>query len=112
MTVEQDRAELVWHAEEMVTGRSFNYAVFDHEESELLGCVYIDPPGPADAEAADAAAGATAAATSAANTSADAVVSWWVVDREVGGPLEVALRDAVPRWLTADWPFAKVRYGV
>jgi hypothetical protein len=129
MTLEQDRAELAWHAEEMVTGRSFNYAVFDHDESALLGCVYIDPPTAAaapatdtratnapaaDATAADAtAADATAAGTPAADDSdRDAIVSWWVVDREVGGQLEAALGDAIPRWLAEEWPFVKIRYGV
>jgi hypothetical protein len=43
---------------------------------------------------------------------ADAVVSWWVVDAEVGGPLEATLADAVPSWLGEAWPFTRVRYGV
>jgi RimJ/RimL family protein N-acetyltransferase len=105
MTVEQDRAELAWHAEEMATGRSFNYAIFDHDERELLGCVYIDPPAAAADTADPAADGADAAAAEAA------VVSWWVVDHEVGGHLEAALNDAVPRWLSEDWRLPNVRYG-
>lgn len=44
----------------MATGQSFNYAIFDADEDELLGCVYIDP------RAQPGASGAT--------------VSWWVVD--------------------------------
>jgi hypothetical protein len=92
MTREQDRVDLAHHAEEMVEGRSFNYAVFDEGETELLGCVYIDPPGEGD--------------------DAGAVVSWWVVDKAVGSRLEASLDDAIPRWLADDWPFASVRYGV
>ncbi|HEX6165710.1 MAG TPA: hypothetical protein VFZ30_02915 [Acidimicrobiales bacterium] len=54
--------------------------------------VYIDPPGqPGEA---------------------DAVVSWWVVNAEVGGPLEATLAEAVPSWLGEAWPFTRVRYGV
>jgi hypothetical protein len=34
------------------------------------------------------------------------------VDREVGGQLEAALGDAIPRWLAEEWPFVKIRYGV
>ena len=92
MTVEQDRADLARHAEEMTTGQSFNYAIFDADEHELLGCVYIDPraqPG-----------------------SAGATVSWWVVDHAVGGPLEAALAEHVPRWLSQAWPLPEVWCGV
>jgi hypothetical protein len=92
MSFEHDRADLARHADEMVEGLSFNYAIFDAEESALLGCVYIDPPGPAG--------------------TADAVVSWWIVDAAVGTALDVALSEAVPRWLAEEWPFATIRYGV
>jgi hypothetical protein len=49
-------------------------------ETELLGCVYIDPPEP----------------ESPSRTAA--VVSWWVIDDAVGSDLEHALDDFVPRW--------------
>jgi len=67
-------------------------AVLDAGETELLGCVYVDPPEPG------AAAGS------------DALVSWWVVDRCAGSDLERALADAVPRWLTETWGFRAVHY--
>lgn len=92
MTVEQDRADLARHADEMVHGLSFNYAIFDEEESELLGCVYIDPPAGGD--------------------DARAVVSWWVVDHAVGTALDDVLGDAVRRWLSEEWSFSDVRYSV
>jgi len=92
MTFEQDRIELAWHAQEMRDGSSFNFAILGPKESELVGCVYIDPPRPID--------------------DADAVVSWWVVDNQVGGELDVALAQLVPHWLTTEWGFARVRYGV
>ncbi len=44
MTREQDREDLAHHAAEMETHESFNYALFDADETALLGCVYIDPP--------------------------------------------------------------------
>ncbi|MDY7104094.1 MAG: N-acetyltransferase [Actinomycetota bacterium] len=91
MTPEQDRDDLAYHEDEMATAGSYNYAVLDTEERHLLGCVYIDPPVHADA---------------------DAVVSWWVVDDEVGGRLDAALADAVPRWLEMSWPFTTVFFGV
>jgi RimJ/RimL family protein N-acetyltransferase len=91
MTREQDLEDLEHHAAEMRTNESFNYALFDEAESRLLGCVYIDQPDDAVH---------------------DAVVSWWVVDAEAGGPLEAELAATVPRWLADEWPLERVRYGV
>ena len=68
---------------------SFNYALFDAGETELLGCVYIDPP---------------------AKAGADAEVSWWVVDKLVGSEVEDALDELVPRWLAEEWPLKAPRY--
>jgi Acetyltransferase (GNAT) domain len=89
MTREQDLADLERHAEEMVRLESFNYAMFDRDETALLGCVYIDPPE---------------------KVGSDADISWWVVDAEVGGALERALRDAVPEWISGSWPFRMPRF--
>src|SRR4028119_2404431 len=53
MTHEQDREDLARHEAEIEAHESFNYALFDAQETQLLGCVYIDPPekaGDADAE--------------------------------------------------------------
>ena len=72
---------------------SFNYAVLDDDETELLGCVYIDPP---EEHAPDG---------------ADALVSWWVVDREAGGELERELDEVVPRWLGKRWGFRAVHFA-
>jgi hypothetical protein len=85
MTLEQDREDLAHHEREIASHESFNYAVLNRDESELLGCVYIDPP--------DAARGC------------DAVVSWWTVDACIGTRLEAELDEFVPRWLTTSWPF-------
>jgi hypothetical protein len=92
MTYEQDRADLARHEAEMAVNASFNYAVLDAAETELLGCIYIDPPGDGSAPGADA------------------FVSWWVVDDAVGSPLEAALRAFVSQWLEAEWPFRAVQF--
>ena len=44
MTFEADREDLERHAEEIERHETFNYALLDEGETELLGCVYIDPP--------------------------------------------------------------------
>lgn len=88
MTAEQDREDLLRHEREIEAHESFNYALFDEAETELIGCVYIDPPE---------------------KTGADAEVSWWVRDEHVGTDLEETLDRLVPRWLAASWPFRAVR---
>ena len=89
MTAEQDREDLAHHEDEAEHHLSFNYAVLDDAETELIGCVYIDPtdkPG------------------------ADADISWWVRDEYVGSEVEPALDEFVPRWIAEDWPLTSPRY--
>ncbi len=89
MTAEQDREDLAHHEAEIESHESFNYALFDADETALLGCVYIDPtdkPG------------------------ADADISWWVIDELVGSPVEQALDELVPRWIAEEWPLEQPRY--
>ena len=89
MTRQEDLDELGRHAVEMVERKSFNYAMFDRNETALLGCVYVDPPE---------------------KVGSDAEISWWVVDAEVGGALDDVLRDAIPAWIAAAWPFTSPRF--
>ncbi len=89
MTAAQDREDLIRHEREIAAHESFNYALFDEAETELLGCVYIDPPE---------------------KVGADAEVSWWVRDEYVGSPVEAALDRMVPEWLAGAWPFTAVRF--
>jgi hypothetical protein len=83
LTPDQVRADLVRQQERMERRESFRYALVDVGETELLGCVQIDPPPAAGA---------------------DADVWWWVVDRLVCGPVESCLAETVPRWIAAQWP--------
>jgi RimJ/RimL family protein N-acetyltransferase len=96
MTYEADQQDLLHHEQEIAAHETFNYAILDEPESELLGCVYIDPPGPESGAGRDR---------------IDAVVSWWVVDRMVDSDLDRELRDFVPRWLDETWGFAAVEYS-
>jgi hypothetical protein len=89
MTPEQDREDLARHEADIQAHHSFNYALFDAEETVLLGCVYLDPPD---------------------KPGADAEISWWVVDYLVGTALDHALEVYVPRWIAQSWPFERPRY--
>ena len=89
LTFAADRADLARHEREARDHKSFNYAMFDAAETQLLGCIYIDP---------------------AERVGADADISWWVTDAEVGGPLDTTLAEFVPRWIADDWPFTTPRF--
>jgi hypothetical protein len=43
MTPDADREDLARHAQQMEDHESFNYALFDRDETALLGRVYIYP---------------------------------------------------------------------
>ena len=85
MTFEQDRDDLARHEREIEAHQTFNYAVLNADETELLGCVYVEPPED------DSPPGT------------DVLTSWWVVDQHIGGELDVTLREFVPRWLADVW---------
>ena len=98
MTADQDRQDLRRHQDEQAAQESFNYALFDDDETRLLGCCYIDPPDvKPEAELPPG---------------TDAVISWWVVDELVGTSLEAELDIAVPVWIAEIWPFEHPHYGV
>ncbi len=92
MTREADQEDLAHHEAEIAAHETFNYALLDEGETELLGCVYIDP------------------ADERSPSGSDAVASWWVVDKHAGSELERTLDDFVPRWLADTWGFQAVHY--
>ncbi|HEY4460065.1 MAG TPA: GNAT family N-acetyltransferase [Pseudonocardiaceae bacterium] len=82
MTEEQDRADLARHEREIAEHVSFNYALFNEDETALFGCVYLDPSDRDEAE-----------------------ISWWVVDELAGGEVQRAFDEFVPAWIASAWPF-------
>jgi hypothetical protein len=92
MTLEADREDLAHHVAEAEANESFLFMVFDSDETEVLGCVYVEPPLPDSPP------------------DADAWSSWWVVDEQVGEPLERELDAAVRRWLVDTWGFERVHF--
>lgn len=89
ITIEEDREDLLHHERKIAAHLSSNDALLDDDETELLGCVYIDP---------------------SEKVRADAEVSWWVRDEYLGTDVEGSLNRLVPKWLASSWPFTSVRY--
>jgi len=89
LTLEQDLIDLGWHQKEFQRRTSFAYTVMNPEESQCLGCVYIDPTN---------------------KNGYDAEVYLWVRESEVENGLDSILYDAVKNWIEAEWTFKKVAY--
>jgi hypothetical protein len=87
-TVADNLVDLGWHQKEFETRRSFAYTVVAPDESQVLGCVYIDP-----------------------SETHDARVWMWVRraawEEGLDPVVEAALRD----WLAREWPFQEVDWG-
>ncbi|MGW3634771.1 GNAT family N-acetyltransferase [Streptomyces sp. NPDC005122] len=89
MTYEANQKDLERHEAEIAAHESFNYVLLDGTGTVESGCVYIDPPEKAGA---------------------DAEISWWVTDDRAGTGLERELDSLVPRWIAEDWPFERPRF--
>jgi len=89
LTFEQDLIDLGWHQKEFQTRRSFAYTVVSLDESEVLGCVYVDPTR---------------------KLGYDAVVYLWARQSALASGLETRLHAAVKTWLAESWPFKSVAF--
>ena len=82
----ENLADLGWHEVEFRIRRSFAYTVVRPDESEVIGCVYLDPPR---------------------DDEHDVEVKLWVTgkawDEGIDGDLESAVRD----WVERAWPFER-----
>jgi hypothetical protein len=89
--IDENRADLVRHADEFAKRIAFAYTVLRLDADEVIGCVYLNPP---DDPAAPA----------------DAVdVRSWV--RADIADRDTELRAVVRDWLASTWPFTTVRYA-
>jgi hypothetical protein len=89
LTFEQDLIDLGWHQKEFQMRRSFAYTVVTPSESQVIGCVYINPT---------------------AKRGYDAVVSLWARQSELASGLESRLYSEVREWIAREWPFKKVAF--
>lgn len=89
LTFEQDLVDLGWHQKEFQLRHSFAYTVVTPSESQVTGCVYINPTP---------------------KRGYDAVVYLWARQSELAGGLESRLYAAVQKWIAKEWPFKKVAF--
>ena len=89
LTFEQDLIDLGWHQKEFQRRSSFAFTVVKPDESQVLGCLYINPSKKADF---------------------NAVVYMWVRESEYANGLDAILFNTVKDWVDKDWPFKKVAY--
>lgn len=93
MTLEENRGDLVRHAEDFAARTGFTYTVLapdgaDTHAATVIGCVYIYP---------------------SKDPAFDAHVRSWV--RAVDAVLDAPLHYAVRAWLAERWPFERVDYA-
>lgn len=85
LTLEQDENDLKRHEKEFNERTAFAYTVFDFENKNCLGCIYIDPSNLYDAE-----------------------VTMWTRDEVT----DALLYRTVKKWIENDWQFKNVHYPI
>ncbi|OOM80519.1 hypothetical protein [Clostridium sp. BL-8] len=85
LTLEEDEKDLKRHEKEFNERAAFAYTVFDFEDQNCLGCIYIDPSNSHDAE-----------------------ITMWTRESVT----DELLYRTVTKWIENDWPFENVSYPV
>lgn len=88
-SLEQTLIDLGWHQREFQRRRSFVYTVITLDDSQILGCVRINPTTKADY---------------------DANIDMWVRTSVLDKGYDKILFDMVKVWVAKEWPFKKVAY--
>jgi hypothetical protein len=87
-TVAENLVDLGWHQKEFELRRSFAYTVVAPDESQVIGCVYVNP-----------------------SETHDARVRLWVRRSAWDEGLDPLLEGAVRDWIERDWPFESVDWA-
>ena len=91
LSLEQDLIDLGWHQKEFQRRSSFAYTVVSLDESQVLGCLYIDPCD---------------------KSSFDAEIYMWVRESELANNLDSILFSTVKEWVKGNWPFINPAYPI
>ncbi|MEP0132819.1 MAG: GNAT family N-acetyltransferase [Eudoraea sp.] len=89
LTFEQDLIDLGWHQKEFQMRNSFAYTVVSLDESEVIGCLYINPTTKGDY---------------------DTSITMWIRSSKLDDGLDKILFNSVKAWIQETWPFKKVAY--
>jgi hypothetical protein len=87
-TIALNLVDLGWHQKEFELRRSFAYTVVTPDESEVLGCVYLNP-----------------------SETHDAHVRLWVRQSAWDDGLDRVLEETVREWVATRWPFERVTFA-
>jgi hypothetical protein len=87
-TIELNLVDLGWHQKEFQLRRSFAYTVVAPDESEVLGCVYLNP-----------------------SETHDAQIKLWVRQSAWDDGLDPVLEATVREWVATRWPFERVTFA-
>jgi hypothetical protein len=85
MSLDENLADLVGHADDFRSRDGFTYSVLDGDA--VIGCLYIYPPKTAEN---------------------DALVRSWV--RESRSDMDVVVWASISEWLAEEWPFENSMY--
>ncbi len=88
MSLQENAADLVKHAQDFADRTGFTYTVLDPASGDVIGCVYFYPPR---------------------RSGYDVNVRSWVRADHAG--LDKPLHDLVCQWLAGAWPFQKPDYA-
>ena len=94
MSLDDNLRDLEQHARDFTGRGGFTYTVLSAGAGDVIGCVYIYPPG-----------GQESGGTGRWHAT---VRSWVRADRAA---LDPVLHDAVLAWLERDWPFDSIEYA-
>jgi hypothetical protein len=89
LTFEQNLIDLGWHQKEFQMRSSFAYTVMNLDETQCLGCVYIEP---------------------SSSLNYEAMLYHWVRQNQIKSGLDEYLFEIVKKWMVEKWPFKKVVY--
>ena len=89
LTLEQNLIDLGWHQKEFQRQSSFAYTIVSLDESQVLGCIYIDPTD---------------------KSNFDAEIHMWIRKSKLDKGLDTILFNSVKKWISEDWFFQNVAY--
>lgn len=104
-TLEENLEDLVRHEREHIERVAFTYTVMNPDETECLGCVYINPL------ALMLERGNASAEQMATIGDDEAWITFWVRQSRLADNLDVRVLNALLVWFKTEWAFKRVVFG-